>query len=68
MGRSFAWLVVLGLLAAHPAQAADTVRIVVPYVPAGTADIMARLIAPELQGRIGVNVIVENREIGRAHV
>ena len=61
MGRSFAWLVVLGLLAAHPAQAADTVRIVVPYVPAGTADIMARLIAPELQGRIGVNVIVENR-------
>ena len=61
MGRSFAWLVVLGLLAAHPAQAADTVRIVVPYVPAGTADIMARLIAPELQSRIGVNVIVENR-------
>jgi len=61
MGKPFAWLAVAAIVWAHPAQAADTVRIVVPYVPAGTADIMARLIAPELQSKLGSNVVIENR-------
>lgn len=37
------------------------VRILVPAAPAGTTDIMARLMAPRLQSRWGVNVVVENR-------
>jgi tripartite-type tricarboxylate transporter receptor subunit TctC len=49
------------ILLATPASAADTTKIVVPYAAAGTADLMARLIAPHLQERLGDNVIVENR-------
>lgn len=37
------------------------VRILVPAAPAGTTDIMARLLAPRLQARWGVNVVAENR-------
>ena len=43
------------------ASAADTTKLVVPYAAAGTADLMARLIAPHLQERLGDSVIVENR-------
>jgi tripartite-type tricarboxylate transporter receptor subunit TctC len=39
----------------------QTLRIIVPFGPGGTSDILARLIAPSLQARIGQNVIVENR-------
>ena len=51
---------VLALLAV-PASAADTTKLVVPYAAAGTADLMARLLAPRLQERLGGNIIVENR-------
>ncbi|HEV7265460.1 MAG TPA: tripartite tricarboxylate transporter substrate binding protein [Falsiroseomonas sp.] len=39
----------------------QTVRVIVPFGPGGTSDILARLIAPSLQARIGRNVVVENR-------
>jgi tripartite-type tricarboxylate transporter receptor subunit TctC len=39
----------------------QTVRIIVPNAPGGTSDILARLMAPSLQSRIGQNVVVENR-------
>jgi tripartite-type tricarboxylate transporter receptor subunit TctC len=39
----------------------QTLRIIVPFGPGGTSDILARLIAPSLQARTGQNVIVENR-------
>ncbi len=57
----------LPLLAAPLAARAEDwkpgqpVRILVPAAPAGTTDVMARLMAPRLQARWGVNVVVENR-------
>jgi tripartite-type tricarboxylate transporter receptor subunit TctC len=37
------------------------IKFIVPYPPGGPTDLMARLLAPGLQQRLGVPVIVENR-------
>ena len=44
--------------AAYPSK---TIRFVVPYPPGGPTDLMARMLAPEMQARLGVNVIVDNK-------
>lgn len=56
----------VALAAALPVFAADpyptkSIRFVVPYPPGGPTDLMARLLQAELQGRLGVTVIVENK-------
>ncbi len=38
-----------------------TIRIVVPYPPAGSTDVIARLVQPGLQQRLGTNIIIENK-------
>ena len=38
-----------------------TIRFLVPYPPGGPTDLMARLLQPELQARLGATVIVENK-------
>ncbi|MEY8879617.1 MAG: Bug family tripartite tricarboxylate transporter substrate binding protein [Leptothrix sp. (in: b-proteobacteria)] len=56
-------LAALGATAAH-AQAdypSRTIRFVVPYPPGGPTDLMARLLQPELQSRLGQTVVIDNK-------
>ena len=49
------------LAAAQDAYPSKPIRWVVPYPPGGPTDLMARLLQPELQTRLGTTVIIENK-------
>lgn len=51
----------LAPLAAHAQGAAKTVRIVVPFPPGGSTDLLARRVGEKLSAAWGQTVIVENR-------
>jgi len=62
----FTTLVATALVAFAAAAAAQTypsrpIRIVVPYPPGGTVDVVARVMAQRLSEQFGRNVIVDNR-------
>ncbi len=56
----FLWLIsgMSTVIAAYPER---PITLVVTYPPGGTADLVARLLAPEVAKELGQNVVVENR-------
>ncbi|SOY93276.1 Tricarboxylate binding receptor [Cupriavidus taiwanensis] len=50
-----------GTVAAAEAYPCPTLRLVSPYPPGGTTDILARIVSPGLSKRLGITVIVDNR-------
>ena len=50
-----------GLAQAQAAYPNHPIRFIVPYPPGGPTDLMARLLQPELQSRLGQTVVVENK-------
>jgi len=50
-----------GPVSAQAWPAKQPIRIISPYAPGGTTDVLARLLAPRLQEKLGQTVIVENR-------
>ena len=65
ISRTAALLFVAALAGASPAPAADyptrPVKRIVPYPPAGTTDVLARIVAQWLTEKLGQSVIVENK-------
>src|SRR5262249_56123068 len=58
------WLLALAVQAAAQTYPERVVRIVNPYPPGGSVDVMARILAQKLTDDLGQQVIVENRSGG----
>jgi len=54
-------LLLLANVAAAQSWPSKPIRIIVPYPPGGTSDILARAIAPGITAALGQPVVVENK-------
>ena len=65
-------LAAVGVLLAAPAIAqnfpARTIRIIVPYAPGGSTDVVFRILAPRLAEDLGQQVVVDNRPGGSSTI
>jgi tripartite-type tricarboxylate transporter receptor subunit TctC len=63
---AIAAVLIVALLSGHDAwpQAPRTIRLIVPYPPGGTADIVARLLADQIGRTQGPAIVIENRPGG----
>ena len=65
----FALVVAIAVLALPPAAQpqgfpSKPIRIIVPYTPGSPNDVLARLLAQQLQGKLGQAVVVDNKPGG----
>ncbi|WP_280150360.1 tripartite tricarboxylate transporter substrate binding protein [Piscinibacter sp. XHJ-5] len=60
------WLLAPSMVPAETAWPIKSVRLVVPYAPAGATDLVARMLAPELTAAFGQPFVVDNRPGGGA--
>ena len=60
-----ALLLALGVLSASPAAAqpypSKSIRMIAPYPPGGSSDVLARIVAQKLTGTLGRQMVVDNR-------
>src|SRR5688572_9221465 len=61
--RLAAWLLACGVAAGAAAQSYPdkSVRLIVPFPPGGSNDIIARVIGAQLSERLGQTVLIDNR-------
>ncbi|HEV8094880.1 MAG TPA: tripartite tricarboxylate transporter substrate binding protein [Burkholderiales bacterium] len=61
MKRTLAILLFAPCLALAQAYPSKPVRIIVPFPPGGTTDLVARIMQPKLQEHLGQQILIENR-------